>query len=128
MHYDVFALAPGDGNFGKIGTRAGVVADEVIDWQQQQFPGATIESTAKHLMKEITTELQDPPDRLELADIWMLAICVVDRPMQLAARHNAAILQAVQDKLAINKQRTWNPPGPEGFAEHDRTIPDKEPT
>lgn len=89
---------------------------EITSWQRETFPGGTIDGAAAYLVDEVE-ELRDAifDSALcaeELADVYLLTV---------ACAHllDVDLYQAARDKLAINRERTWETsPGEHGYRKH----------
>jgi hypothetical protein len=91
---------------------------EVLAWQAETFTQRTIRSVTAHLAKEGAELHAEPTDRLEYADVLMLAWSALNEVQVLAEAHGIDLLSAVRDKLAINKARTWGFPDGDGVVLH----------
>lgn len=101
--------------------------DEIGFWSDQVFGDvSTPVSKLKHLQKEIPELIeainnQDAENginqlRYEFADCFMLLFDAA-RKCNLSAED---ILKFTEEKLIINKSRTWNKPDKDGIFEHVR--------
>ncbi len=90
------------------------LCNDITDWQDKQFPTATVESKLKHLKSEINELLDNPNDDMEYADCFMLLIGAADK----ARISLDALVFAVRKKLEINKKRKWGKSNKDGFTEH----------
>lgn len=97
------------------------VAAAAVRWQRATFPHATPETTLEHLRREIAELAANPRDSHEIADAFLLLVCLADRAgVDLAAAAGA--------KLAVNLTRRWGPPDAHGVSEHIRDeAPDEGP-
>lgn len=85
---------------------------QYLPWSLATFPRSTPQSVTAHLEKEVTQELRPRPTAPEeIADVVMLAV-------HLASRAGVDLVQALRDKLAVIKARTWQEPNEHGFQEH----------
>jgi len=85
------------------------------EWSNNTFgEGRHPNGPLKHLAKEVEETLAMPYDRMEYADMFLLL---------LDAWRNAGnpiedLITVAQDKLNINKQRTWGPLDADGISMH----------
>lgn len=86
---------------------------EFVDWGVATFQQSTPHTTAAHLAKEVAELQADPTDGSEYADCLGL-LC------HGARRAGVDLVQALNDKLAVNKARKWGKPNAQGFVEHVR--------
>ena len=95
------------------------LAAEHAAWSQATFGSdATRDWTGPlaHLKKEIL-EIEDQPfDREEWADALLLLLDGARR----AGFNAQGLMLAAEYKLAINKNRVWQPPNEDGSVEHNR--------
>lgn len=91
---------------------------EVLAWQAQTFPNRTIRSITAHLAKEGRELLGNPTDCLEYADVQMLSWAADHELATMLKANDVDVIDCVRQKLAINRQRTWGAPGPDGEVEH----------
>lgn len=90
-----------------------VAFGESTYWSNSQFPNATHESKAEHLLREAAELRANPTDPEEMADVFMLLAHLAD-----GAHVNLA--RAVFDKLEKNRKRAWGEPDEFGVIEHVR--------
>jgi hypothetical protein len=69
-----------------------------------------------HLAKEVEEAKANPTDASEYADLVFLVFDTARR----AGLTYRGLVKAVNDKLAVNKARTWGRPGADGVVEHVR--------
>ncbi len=95
---------------------------QVIDWQRETFPSGTVYSCIKHLTSELR-ELLDAEtfeqQRMEFADCFLLLFGAADR----AGMSYDDVCKAIEDKMEINRNRTWGKPNADGYVEHIKEIP-----
>lgn len=91
-------------------------------WSKATFPNQTVASNIAHLRKELG-ELEEAASigingnaEIELADCQLLLINIMSLLRVSAEAH----IENCYTKLAINKQRKWGAPAPEGHIEHIR--------
>jgi hypothetical protein len=84
---------------------------DIDEWQNKQFPTATVESKFEHLLEEIEEVRENPYDPMELADCFLLIV-----GMMRKAGFDVSTI--VAEKLAINKSRKWGEPNELGFSKH----------
>lgn len=89
----------------------------ICAWQDETFLNKTIDGVFAHLKTEIA-ELESALSsgkgiESEAADVFLLIV-------GLANTAGFDLMQAVDDKMAINRQRTWGPVNEQGFREHVR--------
>ena len=95
--------------------------NEIVAWSLEQFPDATVDSTYRHLQKEMRetqnalAESDMEAFAVELADIIHLAAQGIARALDLPDADHI-----VRAKLAINKARQWGDPDEYGVVEHVR--------
>jgi NTP pyrophosphatase (non-canonical NTP hydrolase) len=85
----------------------------IDEWQRATFPPSTAASKLAHLRKELVELEAAPTDAGEIADCIMLLVGV-------ASLAGVDVQQALEDKLAVNKQRRWGEPDADGVVEHVR--------
>lgn len=85
---------------------------DIRTWQRATFPHATPMSAAAHLLSEAKELYANPSDTEEMADVFMLLVCIAG---------DADLLAAARRKLEINKSRAWGERNEQGFVEHIRT-------
>jgi len=90
---------------------------EIVAWQRETFPDATVDSQLRHLRREVEEALEasvGPHKAEEVIDCLFLVIGALD--------HLGLIWNAVQIlldwKLGKNRERTWKAPDAEGVVEH----------
>lgn len=97
--------------------------ESITKWQKETFPESTAHSKVKHLSEEVdelSTELCFPSDdtgkakRMEFADCFILLI---------GAAHDSGmtyedIIEAINEKMEINKARKWGKPDEYGVVKH----------
>lgn len=91
------------------------LARQIIDWQAVTFPTVTAAASAEHLQREARELAANPADAEEAADVFLMLLSTVER----AGVGLAGFRQAVADKLAKNKARTWKAPDAHGVVEHE---------
>ncbi|WP_373081961.1 dATP/dGTP pyrophosphohydrolase domain-containing protein [Zhongshania sp.] len=72
----------------------------ITDWADQVIPHRTLHDASVKLLEEVAEAFANPGDPGELAD---MAILVMDM-FHLAG---VDMEQAIRDKMAVNKQRSW---------------------
>lgn len=90
-----------------------------ITWARATFPTTTVESTLKHLVREIGEVLKDPADIVEWADCYLLLM----NAAAIAGHPVSAIVEAAKAKAAVNRSRKWGAPDADGVVEHVREAP-----
>lgn len=93
-------------------TLESVLAD-VVAWGQQTFRQATLFSTVEHLRREAEELAANPTSESEIADVLILLA-------QVAARQGISLVDAVSQKMIVNRSRTWGAPDADGVVEHIR--------
>lgn len=93
------------------GTEA--ILAEFLPWALATFPDSTPKSCAAHLRKEAEELLANPLDRGEVADVLFLAV-------DLCQRAGVKPAEAMREKLAELRTRTWGEPDAHGVVEHVR--------
>ncbi len=97
---------PVRGNFAK------TLQEDVGTWADHTFPQSTNKSITAHLQEEIGEFLEDESPN-EAADIVMLL-------MHHAHKNGYDLLEAVESKLLVNKNRTWaTKPNEKGYFKHE---------
>jgi hypothetical protein len=96
------------------------VIDAVVTFQDRVFPTATIKSAAAHLLKEAGELEEHPDDKLEMADVWMLAVGILAHITAHARKRRTDLMKAVRQKIAINYRRRWVESDVPGLFEHAR--------
>lgn len=95
---------------------------EICDWQDKTFPDATALSKLKHLQmeieKELIPELEDnfEPPIEEYAD----CIFLIFGSARKCGYNYWQIIQSIEDKFIINKEREWNKPDKDGVYLHKK--------
>lgn len=93
--------------------------NEVVKWQKKTFGKTTSLSKIAHLLEEIkelidALKTNDPETHLEFADCFLLLFgCAAADGMTYAD-----ICVAVDEKMVINKKRTWGKPDKHGVVNH----------
>lgn len=87
----------------------------LLRWSRERFPSRRVEPTREHLHRELRELADAPADRLEVADVLMLAFALAD----VEGIDPAA---AILDKLEVVQARTWGEPDAHGVVEHVRTV------
>lgn len=93
--------------------------NQIIEWQNETFKKATSISKLAHLKKELK-ELEDdlafvrPQRRLEFADCFILLFGAASKDGMTYEE----IVLAIEEKLKINKSRSWGEPDENGVVEH----------
>ena len=91
------------------------LAADIIEWQDETFPGGEPEGCFNHLYEEVTEELaSNPYDIEEQADCFFLIIALATR----CGYSLDDFCAAIADKLTKNKSRTWGPPDQYGVIHH----------
>lgn len=93
--------------------RMEVARQLLLSWSRETFPGRRAAPTREHLVRELRELADQPTDRLEIADVLMLAFALAD-----CEGVDPAL--AVLDKLEIVRSRTWSAPDVDGVVEHVR--------
>lgn len=90
-------------------------AREILRWQQATFPTSTYEGSLKKMRSEVAELAEATPDKRaeEIADVFFMILAVADHS-------GISLADALQEKLAINKARTWNDNG-DGSSSHVKT-------
>lgn len=96
---------------GVVGLEA--LTAEIVAWQRETFPHGTAESVVAHLIKEVVELAKAPRDPSEIADCYFLVVGAADRA-------GVNLVDAVADKLAVNRSRVWGKPDAQGVVEHIR--------
>jgi hypothetical protein len=91
------------------------VAEDILAWQCATFTHRTPHSITKHLLKEAAELHAEPTDDEEWADVFFLAVALVQDGTPAAPRD---LIGALRAKLAKNKARTWGEPDADGVVEH----------
>jgi NTP pyrophosphatase (non-canonical NTP hydrolase) len=97
----------------------GELLKEITGWQDKIFTQATSISAATHLKRELTELVVDLINhdyenaRLEMADCFILIAGV-------AHLSGVDLEAAVEEKMEINRKRTWGKPDKDGVVEHMR--------
>lgn len=95
------------------------LCEEHAEWSQSAFGGDRERGPLgplAHLKKEVAEATNEPYDREEYADCFLLIIDAARR----AGISGRSLLEAAYDKLEINKARKWGKPDADGCVEHDR--------
>lgn len=87
-------------------------------WAQGTFPAQTIVAKIKHLRKEVDELLENPTDRSELADCFLLLLDIARKNNMTASD----LFEASVAKFRINQMRKWGPPDEDGICEHVREV------
>jgi len=92
--------------------------DDIGVFTEKTFPGATARSKALHLAEEAHEAADDPADVIEWADCMILLLDGARR----AGFSTDALFEAVQRKMKINKERTWNAADKDGIFRHAKAA------
>jgi hypothetical protein len=98
-------------------------AADHAEWSQATFGSDNVRDWTgplAHLRRELVEIEQQPDDIMEWADALLLLLDASRR----AGIHAGTLLGAAEHKLAVNRERTWQPPNVDGSIEHVRTQPD----
>jgi NTP pyrophosphatase (non-canonical NTP hydrolase) len=76
------------------------LTDNIVDWADSVFPDRTPSSALLKLFEEVGELVRDPTSPGEYADI---AIMLFD----LAHMHDIDLGEAIREKMAVNRARTW---------------------
>lgn len=95
--------------------------NDIAQFQKETFPQSTALSKTKHLAKEVVELMDDietnsPHARLEFADCFILL-------MGAAHAHGMSyfdVMAAIEEKMAINRTRTWGTPDKDGVVLHNK--------
>lgn len=92
---------------------------DIVEWQQQTFPGATSLSKVEHLKEEVnelaeSIESNDTKRALEFADCILLIYGAAAADGM--TYHN--IMEAIDFKMSINRNRKWGKPDEKGVVKH----------
>lgn len=85
----------------------------VHDWQVETFPEVTLEGQIEHLKREVLELAANPSDPHEIADCMILLTGI-------AKRQGINPLDAMEEKMNINRSRTWGALRADGTVEHER--------
>ena len=85
-------------------------------WTEKQFPTRNTGSIMAHLKSEADEVEENATDVFEYADCMMLILDAAS----YNNIHASDILRACEEKLEINKNRTWGEPNSDGFCEHKK--------
>jgi len=85
-------------------------------WSDKTFGKRTTLGPLKHLEKEVQELLESPNDVMEYADCFMLLIDAA----RIAGISVDKLLNAVDEKFKINRNRKWGNPDEFGTVEHIR--------
>ena len=83
-------------------------------WADRMFGGQTPDGKLAHLKKEVAELIENPYDRMEYADCFIL---LLDAYRKAGGSADDLVCAAFQ-KLEINKQRVWGQPNEDGSVEH----------
>lgn len=86
---------------------------EITEFQAMNFPNASPESCAAHLLREAQELRANPMDSEEQADVFLLLV-------GLSKLTDVNLFLAAKAKLEINKKRKWGQPDHQGVVEHVR--------
>lgn len=78
-----------------------VIAKEVIDWAESEFPNRTTETLMAKLQEEMDELSYDLSDETEMADVLIVMV-------DLARNLNIDLGAAVAKKMEINRKRDWS--------------------
>ena len=88
--------------------------DDIHEFTSKTFGSSTISSKMHHLKEEIEEVISDPQDRLEWADCLILLLDAA----RIAGFNTQNLLDAANDKMAINKKRKWGKADKNGVVKH----------
>lgn len=91
----------------------------ITKWQKDTFPASTSISKIHHLKQEVDELMLDvsaksTERRFEFADCFILLFGAA----YLDGMSYDDVLNAIQEKFEINKQRKWNSPDENGVVNH----------
>lgn len=91
----------------------------ITQWQKETFPHATAESKIHHLKKELIELYDDiisknPLRKLEFADCFFLLFGAAAAD----GMTYSDIIDCINEKFEINKNRQWGTPDENGVVEH----------
>lgn len=98
--------------------------EQIFQWQQETFPTATPLTKLLHMQKELEKELIPAIQAGECSDKEEVAKEFADCFLLLFGSAHAygfsfdQIIQLIQNKFQINKNRQWGKPNSKGFTEH----------
>lgn len=90
--------------------------NRMTDWAEKTFPQRTNHSILTHLRKELV-EIEANPDDLEE---WADAILLFMHGLRERNFNIAQLVEALEKKFEINKNRKWGTPDEHGVVEHER--------
>ncbi len=95
--------------------------NEITQWQNETFKTATTSSKINHLKEEIDElwlsvkfESALSEKRLEFADCFILLFGAAASD----GMTYADIIEAIETKMAINRNRKWGKPNEQGYVKH----------
>jgi deoxycytidylate deaminase len=105
----------------EVASREDAIRERHLTWKRATFPHETIHSAALHLADEADELLRNPASADECADVRLLLWSVEDQLAGFIARSGVDILDAAEQKIAINERRIWADRG-DGVFEHVREV------
>ena len=87
------------------------LAVEHCNWARGVFTESTPQSVTEHLRREAIELAENPTDPSEMADVFLLLVWLADIT-------GTDLVGAIEDKIDVNRSRTWGEPDSYGVVEH----------
>lgn len=84
---------------------------DIHEWACDTFEKQTVAAKLEHLKREIVELIENPSDRLEMADVQILL-------MGVASLQGVDLMDATLEKFEIVKKRKWGAPDEFGVVHH----------
>lgn len=91
------------------------MAREIVQWQRETFPGATVDSIKAHFDREVEefkSEEDEEKARLEFSDLLILTLGFLRKIGPFS------VSKYLKDKMETNHKREWGEPDEQGVVEH----------
>jgi NTP pyrophosphatase (non-canonical NTP hydrolase) len=101
----------------EVGASLQQLQSDVVSWANEIFPHRTPQQGFLKLFEEIGEVLQEPRNKYEWADVFIMLLDIADR-------YNISgddLVNAIQEKMDINRDRRWSE-NEIGVMKHDDTL------
>jgi hypothetical protein len=88
--------------------------DRVIEFQREKFPNQTLDAKLEHLRREVVELIENPRDRSEWADVFLLFLGSANK----AGLSAPELIAIAHEKITINENRKWGPADEHGVHHH----------
>jgi dCMP deaminase len=118
---ELYAVGVREVKWRETASREDAIRRRHLAWKRATFPHETIRSAALHLADEADELLRNPSSADECADVRLLLWSVEDQLTGFIERSGVDILDAAEQKIAVNERRIWADRG-DGVFEHVREV------